>query len=79
MTPSEVLECRLSLRESSVLAFFRGAKGDYENPHDANVFRASVFGSRLLLFGLGVAVRGTAVPDANSRFSAAIAKIAEAR
>jgi len=29
-------KCRLSLRESSVLAYFRGAKGDFKNPHDAN-------------------------------------------
>ena len=45
----------------------------------SGVARVSVFSSRLLLFGLGVAIRGTAVPDAYTRLSAAIAKIAEAR
>jgi hypothetical protein len=30
-------KCRLSLRESSVLRIFRGAKDDNKKPHDANL------------------------------------------
>ena len=35
-------KCRLSLRESSVLRFFRGAKDDIKKPRDADVIDVGV-------------------------------------
>ena len=40
--PPAVNKCRLSLRESSVLRFFRGAKDDNKWPHDAKSLRLIV-------------------------------------